>query len=175
LLRGLLVWSCFERHVPIRFSHGGRKLPWITGKLSCLNNKKTKAAKRSKASKKRCLEDETIDDCECKQLRGELLSLRGKYQLMHGWDGRTYDDFPVGIEEAIKCDPKIFFGYVDLKKKRVKYPSVIDFEVLCHLVLMTSAIFLLILYNEHMLMMYVCLLIPNQIWCRMILVLFSVL
>jgi hypothetical protein len=25
-----IVWSCFEKHVPRRFSRGGRKLPWIT-------------------------------------------------------------------------------------------------------------------------------------------------
>jgi hypothetical protein len=50
------------------------------GELSCLKNKKTKVAKRSKASEKRCLEDETIDDCE--KLRGEFLSLREEFQLM---------------------------------------------------------------------------------------------
>jgi hypothetical protein len=33
-----MVWSCFERHVPMRFPRGGRKLPWITGYLSCLKN-----------------------------------------------------------------------------------------------------------------------------------------
>jgi hypothetical protein len=47
--------------------------------------------------------------------------LREEYQLMHG---RAYDDYRVGI----KGDPKTFFGYVDLKKKRVGYPSVMDFE-----------------------------------------------
>jgi hypothetical protein len=52
------------------------ELEWITGELSCLKNKKTKAAKRSNANKKRFLEDETIDDCEREQLRGEFLSLR---------------------------------------------------------------------------------------------------
>jgi hypothetical protein len=108
-----MVWSCFERHVPKRF-YGG-----------CSKNKKTKAAKRSKGSEKRCLEDETIDDCECEQLRGEFFSLREKYQLMHG---RAFDDYHVGIEEVIKGDPKTFFGYVDLKKKRVGYPSVMYFE-----------------------------------------------
>jgi hypothetical protein len=24
-----MVWSCFKRHVPMRFSRDGRKLPWI--------------------------------------------------------------------------------------------------------------------------------------------------
>jgi hypothetical protein len=42
----------------MRFSRGGRKLPWITGELNCLKNNETKAAKRSK---------KTIDDCECEQ------------------------------------------------------------------------------------------------------------
>jgi hypothetical protein len=83
----------------MRFSRGGQKLPWITGELSCLKNKKTKAAKRSKASEKQCLEDETIDEYECEQLRGEFLSLREEYQLMHGW---SYDNYCVGIEQAIK-------------------------------------------------------------------------
>jgi hypothetical protein len=54
-------------------------MPWITGELSCLKNKKTKAAKISKASEKRCQEDETIDKCECEQLRGEFLSLRKEF------------------------------------------------------------------------------------------------
>jgi translation elongation factor P/translation initiation factor 5A len=83
-----------------------------------LKNKKTKAAKRSKASEKRCLEDEMIDDCECEQLRGEFLSFREEYQFMHG---RAYDDYRVEIEEAIKSDPKSIFGYMDLKKKRIGY------------------------------------------------------
>jgi hypothetical protein len=50
--------------------------------------------------------------------------------------GRAYDDYHVGIKEAIKIDPKTFFGYVDLKKKRVEFPSVM---------MTTSANFLLIL------------------------------
>jgi hypothetical protein len=33
---------CFERHVPMRFSRGGRKLPWITGdELQREGNRKT--------------------------------------------------------------------------------------------------------------------------------------
>jgi hypothetical protein len=49
---------------------------------------------------------------------------REEYQLMHG---RAYDDYRVGIEDAIKSDPKTFFGSVDLKQKRVGYPSVMHF------------------------------------------------
>jgi hypothetical protein len=51
----------------MRFSRDGWKLPWITGELSCLKNKKTKAAKSLKESEKRCLEDETVvnaNSCE---------------------------------------------------------------------------------------------------------------
>jgi hypothetical protein len=55
-----LAWSWFERHVLMRFLRVGQKLPLITGELNCLKNKKTKAAKRSKASEKRCLEDERL-------------------------------------------------------------------------------------------------------------------
>jgi hypothetical protein len=97
-----------------------------------------------------------------------------EYQIMHY--GRAYDDCRVGLEEAIEIDPKTFFGYVDLKKKRVGYPSVMHFEgrlasgpddIYNHFV---------VLYNEHKIcMMYGCLLIPDQISCRMtcLLVLFS--
>jgi hypothetical protein len=35
-----------------------------------------------------------------------------------------YDDYRARIEEAIKSDPKTFFGYVNLKKKHVGYPSI---------------------------------------------------
>jgi hypothetical protein len=41
--------------------------------------------------------------------------------------GRAYDNYRVGIEEAIKNDPKTFFVNVDLKKKHVGYPSVMHF------------------------------------------------
>jgi hypothetical protein len=54
-----MVWSCFVKQVPTKFSRDGRKLPCITNELSYLKNKKTKAAKRSRASAKQCLEDET--------------------------------------------------------------------------------------------------------------------
>jgi hypothetical protein len=72
-----------------------------------------------KASEKRCLEGETINDCECEHLRREFLSLREKYQLMHS---RAYKDYRVGIEEAI------FFGYVDLKRLPVGFESRLHFE-----------------------------------------------
>jgi hypothetical protein len=42
--------------------------------------------------------------------------------------GRANADYRVAIEETIKIDPKTFFGYVDLKKKRVGYPSALHFE-----------------------------------------------
>jgi hypothetical protein len=39
----------------------------------------------------------------------------------------AYDDYRVGIKEAINSDPRAFFGYVDLKKKCVGYPTVMNF------------------------------------------------
>jgi hypothetical protein len=65
------------------------------------------------------VKDDVIDNWECKRLREKFVSLREKYQQQHG---RVYDDCRARIEEAIKSDPKTFFGYVDLKKKRVGYP-----------------------------------------------------
>jgi hypothetical protein len=42
--------------------------------------------------------------------------------------GRAYDDYRAKIEKAINSDLKTFFGYVDLKQKRLGYPSVMHFE-----------------------------------------------
>jgi hypothetical protein len=28
-----MVWSCFERQLPMKFSRGSRQLPWIIGEL----------------------------------------------------------------------------------------------------------------------------------------------
>jgi hypothetical protein len=53
------------------------------------------------------------------RLKEKFVSLKEEYQQ----HGRAYDDYHVRIEEAIKSNPKTFFGYVDLKKKRVGYPS----------------------------------------------------
>jgi hypothetical protein len=84
-------------------------------------------------------------------------------------------NYRFGIEEVIKSDPKTFFGYVDLKKKRVgyPYPSVMHFEG--RMASGPADICNLFLYDVHMLMMYGCLLISDQISCRMthLLVLFS--
>jgi hypothetical protein len=65
--------------------------------------------KKSKDSKKLCLKDDAIDNCECERLREKLVSLKEEYQQQHG---RAYDDYRARIE-AIKSDPTTFFGYVD--------------------------------------------------------------
>jgi hypothetical protein len=109
-----------------------------------------------------------MDDCKCEQLRVEFLSLREEYQLMHG---RAYDDYRVGIEEAIKSELKTFFGYVDLMKKRVGCPSVMHFESrltsgpddICNL----FADFIKRTYADDVCLDDGCLLIPDQISCRM--------
>jgi hypothetical protein len=41
---------------------------------------------------------------------------------------RAYNDHRVGTEKVTKRVPKTFFAYVDLKKKRVGYPSDMHFE-----------------------------------------------
>jgi hypothetical protein len=90
---------------PSRYSGCEQNLPRMTRELTSLKNNKAKASKKSKDSEKRCLKDDAIDKSECKRLREKFVSLREEYQQQHG---RAYD--------AIKSDPKTFFGYVDLKK-----------------------------------------------------------
>jgi hypothetical protein len=63
--------------------------------------------------------------CECDRLQEKFVSLKEEYQQQHG---RAYDDYRARIEEAIKSDPKTFFGYVELKNKRVGFPSVMHFK-----------------------------------------------
>jgi hypothetical protein len=116
----------------------------MTRELTSLKNNKAKASKKSKDSEKRCLKDDSIGNCECQRLRVKFVSLREEYQQQNG---RAYDDYRARIEKAIKSDPKTFFGYVDLQKKRVGYPSVMHFEG--RLAPRKSVICLRNLYNEH--------------------------
>jgi hypothetical protein len=90
-----------------------------------LKNRATRAAKKMKKSERRCMIDDDIDDCDCERLRDNFTTLRTEYQEHHG---RAYDYYRMGIEEAIKTDPRSIFVYVDLKKKRVGYPWVMNFE-----------------------------------------------
>jgi hypothetical protein len=69
-----------------------------------LKNKANKAAKKIKISESRCMSNG--DDCGCGRLREDLLEK---------------------TERSIKKDPKTFFRFVDLKQKRVGYPSVMKF------------------------------------------------
>jgi hypothetical protein len=58
--------------------------------------------------------DDNIDDCDCERQWADFTALRTEYQDNHG---RTYDDYRIDIEEAIKTDPK-----------KAGYPSVMSFE-----------------------------------------------
>jgi hypothetical protein len=57
-----------------------------------------------------------------------MQTLTGEICLTQKYQQRAYDNHRARIEEVIKSDPKTFFGYVDLKKKCVGYPSVMHFE-----------------------------------------------
>jgi hypothetical protein len=59
-----------------------------------------------------------VDDDISERLWGDFTALRSTYQKRHGF---AYDGYRIGIEEEIKT--YLFFRYVDLKKKRVGYPS----------------------------------------------------
>jgi hypothetical protein len=131
----------------------------MTRELTSLKNNKAKASKKSKDIENRCLKDDAIDNCECECLQEKFVSLREEYQQQHG---RSYDDYRARIKEAFKNNPKTFFGYVDLKNKRVGYPSVMHFEARLASDPRKSVISLRNLFNEHMPMMSGCLLILAQ-------------
>jgi hypothetical protein len=57
-------------------------------------------------------------NCECERLREKFVLLREEYQKQHG---RAYDDYRARIEEAIKSDPKTFFGYVPRLKEKARW------------------------------------------------------
>jgi hypothetical protein len=71
-------------HMPTRYSGCEQKLPWMTKELTPLKNYKAKALKNSKASEKRCLKDDAMDNCECERLREKFVSLKEEYQQQHG-------------------------------------------------------------------------------------------
>jgi hypothetical protein len=137
------VWSCFERHVPTRYFGCEQKLTWMTRELTSLKNNKAKASIKSRNIEKLCLKDDTIDNCA--NVYEKNLS-HSDYQPQHS---RAYDDYHARIEDAIKSDPKTFFGNEDLKKKRVGYPAVMHFEGRLASGPRKSVICLRNLYNEH--------------------------
>jgi hypothetical protein len=75
----------------------------MTRELTSLKNNKAKASKKSKDSKKQCLNDDAIDNCKFKRLQETFVSLREEYQQRHC---RAYYDYRARIEKAIKSDPK---------------------------------------------------------------------
>jgi hypothetical protein len=119
-----IVFDCFDHNVPRYRPRGGDWLPWESKCSRILKNKANKAAKNLKLSESRCMSNGDIDDCECERLRENFVSARSDYQLIHR---SAYDDYREKTERSIKKDPKTFFRYVDLKKERVGYPSVMKF------------------------------------------------
>jgi hypothetical protein len=101
-----VIWSCFEKFVPRTSTRCAQKLAWVTKKLNGLKNKTTKAAKRMKESKRRCMVDDDINECDCAKLQGDFTALRSTYHRRR--HGLAYDDNRIGIEEEIKTDPKSF-------------------------------------------------------------------
>jgi hypothetical protein len=75
-------------------------------------------------------------------------------------------NYRVEIEEAIKNDSMAFFGFVNLKKKRVGCTSVMHFKG--RLAYDPDDICSLFADFIHMLMMSGCFLIPDQISCKTI-------
>jgi hypothetical protein len=55
-----------------------------------------------------------IDNCDGERLRDDFTALRTEYQDHHG---HAYDDYRIGIEEAIKTNPKINFLVMLISRK----------------------------------------------------------
>jgi hypothetical protein len=66
-----------------------------------------------KKDKRRHMIDDDIDDGNCERLRDDFTAFGTEYQKHHG---RTYDDCRIGIEEAIKTDPRSFLGTLISRK-----------------------------------------------------------
>jgi hypothetical protein len=76
-------------------------------------NNKANASKKSKDSEKRSLKEDVIDNNECERY------------------GRNLSHSERSISNRMVGQTMTFFGYIDLKKKRVGYPSVMKFETYC--------------------------------------------
>jgi hypothetical protein len=70
------------------------------------------------------MSNEHIDDCECERFREDFVFARSDYQLIHRG---AHDDYREKTKRSIKKDPKTFFRYLDLKKKKFGYPYVMKF------------------------------------------------
>jgi hypothetical protein len=65
-----------------------------------------------KKSEQRCMSNDDIDDCDCERLRDDFTALKTD----------NHDVYCIGIEKAIKTNPKSFFWVRwSQKKKRVGY------------------------------------------------------
>jgi hypothetical protein len=91
-----------------------------------LKNRSNLAAKKLKQSEIRCLTNPLIDECACENLRDEFVAARSELQFV---SKKAYHAYYENVEKSIKSDPKAFFKFVDLKKKRVGLPSVMKDEV----------------------------------------------
>jgi hypothetical protein len=108
-----VIWSCFGSLVPKTSQHCTQKFPWVKKELISLKNKATRAAKRMKKGKRRYMIDDDIDDGNCERLRDDFTAFGTEYQKHHE---RAYDDYRIGIEEAIKTDPRSFLGTLISRK-----------------------------------------------------------
>jgi hypothetical protein len=86
------------------------KVSWVSKELNGLKNRALRHAKKTR----RCMIDDDIGYCDCERLRHDDTALRAEYQEHHG---RAYDHYRIGIEEAIKTDPRIFFFDTLISKK----------------------------------------------------------
>jgi hypothetical protein len=85
-----------------------------SSELSCcslrsLENQINSAAKKMKKSERPCLLTSNVNECEWENLRSVFTTARSEYQWAFN---NAFDNYRIGIEDAIKNDPKAFFKYV---------------------------------------------------------------
>jgi hypothetical protein len=82
---------------------------------------KTIAAKKMKESERRCMVDDNISECNCERLQAILLLLEVHIRSVMGL---LMTIIVLAFKRRLRPTLRVFFMYVDLKKKRVGYPSV---------------------------------------------------
>jgi hypothetical protein len=79
-----------------------------------------------KKSERQCIVDEDISECDCERLRSDfaaLIEVRIRSVM-----GLLMTIIVLAFKKRLRPSLRVFFGYVDLKKKRVGYTFVMNFE-----------------------------------------------
>lgn len=107
-------FECIHKSVPqVCHNHGKiKKIPWHSKELSVLKNLKNRAYKKFRKS------GSTIDFAS-------FSSTRSKYYMCSKNNYMKYLD---NMKLKFRSDPKSFYSFVNLKRKRAMFPSVVKYK-----------------------------------------------